>query len=147
MEPHSHQQPRGQELQQRRVGVARDVAPGQHGAGKRRLHTLETEPAELKLLCTCSLTRCRRVSFLWSNRSPHSRPTWKALEGPVRMGLQGNSLPLKQTVPPIQKQATRHWSARARPLHPHLLVPPMPTRMLQGRRCSFPPPSDSCINR
>lgn len=35
MEPHSHQQPRQRELQQRRVGVARAAAPGQHRAGER----------------------------------------------------------------------------------------------------------------
>lgn len=39
MEPHSHQQPRERQLQQRRVGVARAAAPGQHRAGERTLET------------------------------------------------------------------------------------------------------------
>lgn len=146
MEPHSHQQPHGQELQQRRVGVARDVAPVQHGAGKWKLYALETKPAGLKLFCTCSLIRCRRVSILWNNRSPPSGPTWKASERPVKMGLQGNLLTLQRRVPPIRKQAMRHWSLGAPPLHPHLPLPLMQTRMLQGRRSTFPPPSDSCVN-
>lgn len=34
LEPHSHQQPHEQELQQRRVSVARAAAPGQHRAGE-----------------------------------------------------------------------------------------------------------------
>lgn len=35
MEPHSHQQPHERQLQQRRVGVARAAAAGQHRAGER----------------------------------------------------------------------------------------------------------------
>lgn len=152
LEPHSHQQSHGQELQQRRIGVARAAAAGQHRAGKRtgltrRKKNCRTKTAaELKRFCTRSLTRCRRVSFLWNNRSPHSRPTWKAWERPVRRGLRGKSL--KRSLPPIQRRAMRCWSARAPPLHLrlHLLLLPMQTRTLQGRRCSFIPPSDNYIN-
>lgn len=146
MEPHSHQQSHEQELQHHRVGVARAVASVQHRAGKWTVYTPETEPAELKHFCACSLTRCRRISFLWNNRSPHSRPTWKASQRPVRMDLQGDSLTLKRPVPPIQRQAMHHWSPRARHLHLHLFLPLIQTRVLQRRLCTFPPPSDNCIN-
>lgn len=102
----------------------------------------KTKPVKLKQFCTCSLTRCRRVSFPWSNRSSHSRPTWKASEMPARMGLQRNSLTLQQSVPPNQRQAMRHRRARARLLHRHLFLP----LTLRGPLSTFPPPSDNCIN-
>lgn len=108
--------------------------------------TAGTNPAELRPLFTCSSTRCRRVSSPWNNRSPHFRPTWKALERPVGMGPQGTSLTPKRPIRPAQRQVMRRWRPGTRPLHPHPFLPQVQTQMPRGRPCPFPPPSDDCIN-
>lgn len=111
-----------------------------------KMSTQEAKPAEVTHLCPCSLTRCRRVSSPWNNRSPHSRPTWKALEKPFWTGLQENSLRLKRPVLPVQRQAKRQRRPRIRPLHLHRFLPQTQTRTPRGHLCPFPPPSDDCIN-
>lgn len=105
-----------------------------------KMSAQEAKPAEVTHLCPCSLTRCRRISSPWNNRSPHSRPTWKALEKPFRTGLQENS------ALPVQRQVKRQRRPRIRPLHLHPFLPQTQTQMPRGHLCPFPLPSDDCIN-
>lgn len=109
-----------------------------------KLGTQEAKSAEVTRPCPCSLTRCRRVSSPWNNRSLHSRPTWKALEKPFWTGLQENLLRLKRPALPVQRQARRQRRPRIQRLHLHPFLPQ--TQMPRGHLCPFPPLSDDCIN-
>lgn len=111
-----------------------------------KMRAPQTKPAEVKHLCPCSLTRCRRVSSPWNSRSPHSRPTWKASEKSIWTGLQGNSFMLKRPALPVQRRAMRQRRPRTPALLLHRFLPQTLTEMPPGRLGPFPPPSDDCID-
>lgn len=75
-----------------------------------------------------SLTRCRRISPLWNNRSLPSRPTWRDSENKIRKNMPGPSLMLAGHIYTryrhrllIMPTVKCLWSTVTPPLPPRLL--------------------------